>query len=967
VEAPTCKGVGLDKPLVSPHADAAGVTLEASGPQLGLAKEQPETSVQGQFSALDKGASDLGLPQGFLSSSSGEESIEQDEYYSSGSSCEDRPDKPTVPPQFVQLHPMQPATTPLDTPVEGAQSGDKSIGGVPSERLRRIRAMHAKASEPFITSYTQERAKQPSSYAVKQQQLRVAQSASHNEAARHVTGALVEPSQQSVTPTDSASPMAAGATHAHRVWTRDKSEVIEPEQMKPLEPDTGHRADTFSLTPNLALQWQQLTLAQFKSSTNHGLLDGFDRQAWSEFNKTMEKVWNMAELEKKVLASGSVFAANLAKLADQLAEPIQPTVYNLPNVLRDLSDDEHPHAAQVYVNLSRGVDVLPAQIQADMPHTAVENYPIKTELLRKQMPAEIQRHFEKGFAMKWSDIRQRFGVTEQQPKNVLPVNVIEKNELVCRVTFDPSNSNNDEVPSVNEFADTLPKPTCIYPTFKHGCAAMYKQGWGVRADDEDAFLNHSLKPRAMLNCGFVDPRSGEMCALTKLGLGFQQSPAIQQDSEVAQVRALRRRLRRLGLQTTGPDPDYHRKFPYVKPNTVRDSLTAALPYCDDIGMWLTTLAAAWFATVHLLLQKKEWGVKLGMKPGKTDPPQKSFEWIGYWFMMRSMQVGFTEKKLNKMKRAVEPFSSLAVETPIMEQAQSTLGLLDHGSNVILLGKAYFHVMREQVTAIDLQAKTRRAAKKTPFRLSTDLAHSMDMWYMMLTHINVRSAVIGVRRQTFPYPGYSDASFSRSAGWCYHCMGIIAWGKWPASWLDKLGPHSEFAEIFITECELWAILGLCRRMFPKARGMKFCGLADNLSTVHMLNKLSTRSARCRLIVTEILWLAVVWDVEISYEHIPTDKNVLSDFGTRQEDKAFRQHLKTYVQAFPEASWHKAMSKFPAQKPARPELVPYIPVAGESDFYGMPVDPDAMGNLLPEWMTSGIINKDRSAALRAFSQG
>jgi hypothetical protein len=63
-------------------------------------------------------------------------------------------------------------------------------------------------------------------------------------------------------------------------------------------------------------------------------------------------------------------------------------------------------------------------------------------------------------------------------------------------------------------------------------------------------------------------------------------------------------------------------------------------------------------------------------------------------------------------------------------------------------------------------------------------------------------------------------------------------------------------------------------------------------------------------------------------------------------------KTYVQAFPEASWRKAMSQFPAQKPARLELVPYIPVAGESDFYGMPVDSAAMGSLLPEWMTSGI---------------
>jgi hypothetical protein len=54
-----------------------------------------------------------------------------------------------------------------------------------------------------------------------------------------------------------------------------------------------------------------------------------------------------------------------------------------------------------------------------------------------------------------------------------------------------------------------------------------------------------------------------VCALTKLGLGFQQSPAIQQDTEVAQVRALRRRLRKLGLHIAGPDPDYQRKFPFV--------------------------------------------------------------------------------------------------------------------------------------------------------------------------------------------------------------------------------------------------------------------------------------------------------------------------------------------------------------------------------------------------------------------
>eukprot|EP01049_Picozoa_sp_SAG25_P007957 SAG25_NODE_682_length_5948_cov_2.801334_4_plen_97_part_01 len=71
---------------------------------------------------------------------------------------------------------------------------------------------------------------------------------------------------------------------------------------------------------------------------------------------------------------------------------------------------------------------------------------------------------------------------------------------------------------MNGFADTLPKPLCVYPHFTHGTSAMYRYGYGIRADDVDAFLMHSLKPRSMTNCGFVDPRTGEMCALTKMGL-----------------------------------------------------------------------------------------------------------------------------------------------------------------------------------------------------------------------------------------------------------------------------------------------------------------------------------------------------------------------------------------------------------------------------------------------------------------
>jgi hypothetical protein len=113
---------------------------------------------------------------------------------------------------------------------------------------------------------------------------------------------------------------------------------------------------------------------------------------------------------------------------------------------------------------------------------------------------------------------------------------------------------------------------------------------------------------------------------------------------------------------------------------------------------------------------------------------------------------------------------------------------------------------------------------------------------------------------------------------------------------------------------------------------------SVSNVRYLSTVSRActSERCRLIVTEILWLAVVWDVEISYDHIPTDINVLADYATRQDDKAFKEHLKAFVKTFPDARWHKAMQRFPARPPARPELRPHIPVAGAEEFFGMPID-------------------------------
>jgi hypothetical protein len=480
----------------------------------------------------------------------------------------------------------------------------------------------------------------------------------------------------------------------HLTWTRN-TQVTSQSATKP------KATDGIAFTPQMALQWQKLRFRQFKSSVAFKDLGDLDREAWAEFHTTVEKTHRVTEREKAILKLQTPFAKHLAALAHKLADPVQPTVFNLTNILEDIKDDDHPVAAEVWITLSRGAHVLPEELRSTMPDTRVENYPVKTEQLARQQPAEIQRHFDKNFVQTWKQIRDNFGVTADKPKNILPLNTVYKNEERCRITFDPSNTNSD-TPSVNEHADTLPKPTCIYPTMQHGMVAMKRSGYGVKTDDVDAFLNHSLHPSAMSNCGWMHPDTGETCALVKLGLGFQQSAAIQQDTAVAQTRAIRRKLRQMGLHTSGRDPGYREKFEFVKPEH-KDSLTTILPYCDDKAAWCTSLVSAWFTFMHILLLKWRWGVVVNFKVGKAAAPACEFSWIGYLFKLRPMQVGFTDDRLQKMQTRIAPFRIDSSTDPTIKDGREVMGTLNYATNVMLLGKAYSGDMYDTIAAADARA------------------------------------------------------------------------------------------------------------------------------------------------------------------------------------------------------------------------------------------------------------------------
>ena len=710
----------------------------------------------------------------------------------------------------------------------------------------------------------------------------------------------------------------------------------------------------YNLTPEDALRMADWDFDTWRRRVPVRKWSGYDREAWATA-ESKEYVQDTAMAEMRVMQSGSTFGKALRE-AGRRQEPVMPAVADLDAMLNDMKDDEDAYAVEVYLRQSRGVDLVPAGTV--IPPSDVENYRPKTPLLARQRVAELQRHRDRDFTDSWENLRAAHGDRlPAAPVNVLPVNIQPKNELVGRVVFDPSNAGASDQ-AVN---DMLPSPPCHLPRMQHGAASMSRRGLGWRADDSDAFLLHPLQPESMPHCGYRD-EDGQLCALKRMGLGFTNAPAVQQDSMVASLRAYRRRLRRLGLHTAGKDPGFGEKWAYCTPGSGHE-LTAALGYVDDVLGMCTTHAASWFSFMQYLLHKRRWKTPLGTKERKTDSPARVTEWIGYLYNVPEMKVALDEKRLVKMRADLEPFTVLDDAEARAGRAEVTVATLDHvmgvlefGGNVILLGKAYFREIRELRREAGPKARPSQ-----PVRIGWAVCHAMQTWAALTQGITARSAYIGARRGDFPHEGWSDASFD-DPGWCWHCMGVINYGSWPPTWKERMGHHSMYRDIWINELELWAVLLQVRMMAPRVRGMTYHLWCDNLGVVYMINKLGTRSERCSRLVAELIWIAVVYDIELAVRHVPTHENVLADAGTRQHDKEFRGMARQYLSDHPRSWLERERKRWPAQLPARPELLPLIPVVHADVLDTMEVDEGELGRLLPEFMKLGAATR-RATDVRA----
>jgi hypothetical protein len=120
--------------------------------------------------------------------------------------------------------------------------------------------------------------------------------------------------------------------------------------------------------------------------------------------------------------------------------------------LKDLQQDDHPMAVEVYIRLLRGVEILPPELAAQIKPSRVPNYKPKTPLLARQRGPELQRHFDRGFVAYWDDVK-KCHPDIGDPHNIHAFGIQPKNEEVCRLTLDATNNGSADYPSVNEIIE----------------------------------------------------------------------------------------------------------------------------------------------------------------------------------------------------------------------------------------------------------------------------------------------------------------------------------------------------------------------------------------------------------------------------------------------------------------------------------------------------------------------------------
>ena len=148
--------------------------------------------------------------------------------------------------------------------------------------------------------------------------------------------------------------------------------------------------------------------------------------------------------------------------------------------------------------------------------------------------------------------------------------------------------------------------------------------------------------------------------------------------------------------------------------------------------------------------------------------------------------------------------------------------------------------------------------------------------------------------------YSDASANPDLGCGGHSQNEWFYYQWDREFIIEQQPSIEFLELYGVTMSilLW---------IHKYKNKRICLFCDNLGVVYMLNKNTSHSRRCMVLIRYIVLYAMIFNVRVFAKHVTTKNNYLADHLSRLRIEQFKQEAASikYVDTHPQPIPHELL--------------------------------------------------------------
>ena len=276
-------------------------------------------------------------------------------------------------------------------------------------------------------------------------------------------------------------------------------------------------------------------------------------------------------------------------------------------------------------------------------------------------------------------------------------------------------------------------------------------------------------------------------------------------------------------------------------------------YLDDFLIVAQTRDECRLAMNTLITLLRELGFAINWS--KVEDPNTRVIFLGVELDSTNLTMSLPEGKLTELFNIIEEFKSK--KRASKKQLQSLAGRMNWACRVIRGGRVYLRRVLNCMNQLNLSHHK--------IRLDKSFKADLEWWHCWMTTFNgtcmFRKEIKG---QVFVDACTSGAGVAYNGDWAY-----VAW---EADWPEVANFHINFKEVL-------AVVVAARRWAAHWANSRVIIHTDSECARHILTKGSTRNEHIMPYIRELFWLAVSYNFEIDYYHIPGKINTLADTISR----------------------------------------------------------------------------------------